>query len=100
MNVNVVTAAGFYFTNQSDIFFAFFCGVEIGHWTEVDDDLKEHYCLSRSCSFVKGLCVGNIPILSNDQREKSPQQPTRSLDVCEPYFELRNNSLPERSKYY
>ena len=100
MDANQLAAVEFYFTNESDIVRCVFCGVEIGYWTEGDDVLKEHQRWCRSSGFAKGLCVGNIPILSNDQPEKSPQQPTRSRDVCGPHFELRPNSLPERSKYY
>jgi len=39
------------------------------------------------------------PILSKGQPEKSPQEPTRSRDLCGSHFELRPNSVPERSKY-
>jgi len=42
MDANQLAAAGFYFTNQSDIVHCVFCGVEIGYWTEGDDPLKEH----------------------------------------------------------
>jgi len=100
MDANQLAAAGFYFTNQNYIARCFFCGVEIGYWTGGDDALKERQHWSRSSCFAKGLCVGNIPILSVGQSEKSPQQPTRSRDVCGPHFELRSNSLPERNKYH
>ena len=100
LNANQLVAAGFYFTNLSDVVRCFFCGVQVCHWSEGDDALKEHQCWSPCCGFVKGLCVGNIPILSNDQPEKSPQQPMRSRDVCGPHFKLGPNSLSERSKYY
>ena len=98
MDANQLAAAEFYFTNQSDIVRCVFCGVEIGWWTDGDVALKEHRRWSPACSFVKGLSVGNIPILSNNQPEKTSQQPTRSHDVCGSHYELRPNSLPERSK--
>jgi len=73
MDANQLAAAGFYFTNLSDVVRCFFCVVKIYHWSEGDDALKEHRRWNPSCGFVKGLCVGNIPILSNDHPEKSPQ---------------------------
>ena len=100
MNANQLAAAGFYFTKQSDVFGCAFCGVEVDYWKEGDDALKEHQRWIPSCGFAKGLCVGNAPTLSNDQPEKSSDQPTRSRSVRGPRFELRPNSLPERSKYY
>jgi len=42
MEPKQLAAAGFYFTNQSDLVRCFFCGVEMGHWEEGDDVLKEH----------------------------------------------------------
>jgi hypothetical protein len=41
-----------------------FCGVEIGQWEEGDGTLREHQHWIPSCGFAKGLCVGNIPILT------------------------------------
>jgi len=67
--------------------------VEIGWWTEREDALKEHRRWSPACSLVKGLRVGNIPILSNNQPDKSSQQPTRSHEVCGSHYELRPNSF-------
>jgi len=40
MDANQLAAAGFYFTNQSDIVRCVFCGVEIVYWREEDDGLK------------------------------------------------------------
>ena len=100
MDANQLAAAGFHFTDQNDIVRCVFCGVEIGWWTHGDIALKEQRCWSPGCSFVKGLRFGNFPILSNNQPEQSSQQPTRSHDVCGSHYELRPNSLPERSKYY
>ena len=99
MVANELAAAGFYFTNWSDMVRCAFC-IEMGHWDGGYYALKEYQRWSPFCGFAKGLCVGNIPILSNSQPEKSPQQPTRSRNVCSPHFELRPNSRPERSKYY
>jgi hypothetical protein len=42
MEPKQLAAAGFYFTNHSDLVRCFFCGVEMGHWEEGDDVLKEH----------------------------------------------------------
>jgi hypothetical protein len=63
MDENQLAAAGFYFTNQIDVFRCAFCGVEMGHWEEGDGALKEHQLWSLSCGFAKGLYVGSIPIL-------------------------------------
>jgi len=82
MEENQLATAGFYNTNWSDVVRCAFCGVEVCHWEDGDDALKEHQRWSPFCGFGKGLCVGNIPILSNSQPEKSPQQPTRSR-TCE-----------------
>jgi len=78
----------------------FWCGVELSYWTEGDDALKEHKRWSPSCGLGKVLWVGNIHILSEVQPKISSQQHTRSRDECGSHFELRPNSLPERSKYY
>jgi len=82
------------------LFVVFSCGVKIGWWTDGEVALKEHRRWSPACSFVKGLHVGNCPILSNNRPEKKSQEPTRSNDVCGSHYELRPNSQPERSKYY
>ena len=99
MDANQLAAAGFYFTNKSDVVRCAFCGVEVGHSEKGDDALKEHQRWSPSCGSSKG-CVGSIPILSNEQPGKSSDQPTRSRNVCGARLELRPNSFPERSKYY
>jgi hypothetical protein len=67
----------------------------VGHWEEGGDALKEHQRWNPSCRFAKGLCVGNIPILSNDKPKKSSDQSTRSRYVCGPRVELRPNSCVE-----
>jgi hypothetical protein len=100
MEANQLAAAGFYFIKQSDVVRSDFCVVEVGHWDEGEVALKDHQRWSPSCGFLKELCVGNIPILSNDQPEKSSDQPTRSRDFCLGRFELRKISFPERSKCY
>ena len=100
MDVNQMAAAGFYFTNKSDIVRCAFCGVVVGYWEKGEDALKEHQRWSPFCEFAKGLGAGNFPILSNDEPEKSPEQPSQSRNMCGARLELRPNSLPERSKYY
>ena len=62
MDINHLSAAGFYFTNQADVVRCAFCGVEMGYWEEGDDAFKDHDEWSPSCEFIKGLSVGNIPI--------------------------------------
>jgi len=97
MDANQLAAAGFYFTNLSDVVRCVFCGVRVCHWSAGDDALKEHHRWSPSFGFAKGLCFGKIPILPNEQPVS--QVLTRSLYVCGPHLELRLNSLPERSMY-
>jgi len=67
MEENQLAAAGFSFTSQSDVVRCAFCGVEVGHWEEGDEALKEHQRWSPSCGFFKGLCVTNIPILTTSR---------------------------------
>jgi len=99
MDANQLADVGFYVTKYCGIVLCVFRGAEIGYWTEGDDALKELRRWNASCSFVKGLRFGNIPIVSNGQPDKSPQQRTGSHDVCGCYYELRTNSLPGISKY-
>jgi len=62
MDAKQLAAAGFYFTYLSDVVHCIFCGIQVCHWSEGDDALKEHQRWSLSCGFVKGLCFGNIPV--------------------------------------
>ena len=100
MDANQLAAAGFYIINKSDIVRCAVCGVEVDHLEEGNDSLKEHKRSSPSCGFAEGLCVANIPILSNDHPEKSSDRPTRSRDMNGARFEFRPTSLPERIKFY
>ena len=99
MDANELAAGGFFFIDQIDVRCTF-CGVEVCHWEGGDDALREHLRCSPYCGFAKWLCAGNNNIISNDQPEKSSDQPTRSRDMFRPCFDLRPNSLPERIKYY
>jgi hypothetical protein len=96
-----LAAAGFYFPKWSDVVCSAFCEVQLGSWEVGDDAFKEHQRWSPSCSFVKGLCVGNIPIRSNDQPEtsSSSQQTNNSCDVYTYHMQYRPNSCSERCKY-
>ena len=51
MDVNQLAAAGFYFTDWSDVVRCAFCGVDVGKWEEGDDAFKEHQRWSPSCWF-------------------------------------------------
>ena len=81
MDANQLAAAGFYFTDQSDIVRCVFCGVEIGYWTDGYDALKELQEWSPSCGFMKGFGFKHF-YFSNDRSEKIYQQPTRARDMC------------------
>ena len=94
MDPNQMAAAGFYYTNTRDVVCCAFCEVGIGHWEKTDNPITEHQRWSPSCDFIKGLFVGNIPILSNNQPETSSQH-TASVS----HMEYRPNSRPERGKY-
>ena len=92
MDKNHLAAAGFYFTNCSDLLWS---GSRLLGGRRQRDRRPSRW--SPSCGFIKGLFVGNIPIHSETS---SPfQQTSRSLDVCGPLIELRPNSRPEQSKY-
>ena len=76
MDANKLAAAGLYFTNKTDIVRCAFCGVEVGYWENGQYALKEHQRWIPFSEFAKVLGAGNIPIRSNDEPEKSPEQPT------------------------
>ena len=100
VDATLLGAPGFYFPNWSDVVCCAFCEVQVGSWEVGDDAFKEHQRWSPSCSFVKGLCVGNFPIRSNDQPEtSSSQQPYNSCDVYTYHMQYRLNSRSERCKY-
>jgi hypothetical protein len=42
MDINQLTAAGFFLTNRDNVAFCAFCGVEVGKWNEGDDGFKNH----------------------------------------------------------
>ena len=67
MDENQLAAAGFYYTDWSDVGHCAFCGLELGHWQEGDDPFRDHQRWSTSCEFIKGLFLGNIPTGSIDQ---------------------------------
>jgi len=99
MDANQLAAAGFYFTNLSDIVCSVFCGLHVCHWSEGYYVLKENQRWKIFCELVRVLCAANIPIHSKDQPVESPQQPNRSRDVCGPRFDLRPTLLSERMKW-
>lgn len=51
---NHLSAAGFYFTDRSDVVRSASCVVEVGQWEEGDDAFKDHQRWSPSCGFIKG----------------------------------------------
>lgn len=83
MDGNQLATSGFYITNQSDVVRCVYFGVQVVQWEL--DVLKVYQCRSPSCAFANGRCFGTIPILSIDQPEKLPQQPTRIYGVCGPH---------------
>jgi hypothetical protein len=69
---NNLAAAGFYYTDHSDVVCCAFCVAQIDLFQEGDDTFKDHLRLIPNCEFIRSLSVGNIPIGSSDQ-------PTASL---------------------
>ena len=100
MDPHRLSAAGFYYTNESDNVRCAFCSVEVGRWEEGDDPFRDHQRWSPSCPFVRGLPVGNIPISPNGQPETSTSAVRVGRDVCGAFFEIRPNAAPERGEYY
>lgn len=104
MDTNLLSAAGFYYTNKGDVVRCAFCGVEVGRWEEGDEPFRDHQRWSPSCGFVKGLMVGNIPVGFDGQPGTSSsslyQETSHSYDVCGPYLEFRPNSGPERGRLH
>ena len=95
MDVNQLSAAGFFFTNTGDVDCCAICGVNVGKWNEGDDAFKDHQRWSPSYWFVKGLFVGNITA-----QPETSQQPNSSHNVCGHYMEYTPKiSRPERCKY-
>jgi hypothetical protein len=96
MDINQLTAAGFFFTNRSDVVRCEFCEVVVGHWVEGDEAFKNHQRLSPSCAFIKDLFVRSIPA----PPKTFQQEPSKSNDVCGFYMEYTlKTSRPERCKY-
>jgi hypothetical protein len=89
MDANQLAAIGFYFTNHNVIVRCAFCGVEVGYWEKGQVALEEHQRSSPFCEFAKGLGAGNIPILSKDESEKSPEQPTQKLRCVRVSFRVK-----------
>jgi len=66
--------AGFFYLNQRDNCRCAFCGNFVGDWEEGDIPLNEHKKLFPMCSFVRGLPVGNIPIVETVQSTPESQE--------------------------
>jgi hypothetical protein len=92
MDQNQLALAGFFF--RGDVAYCAFCDVEVGQWVEGDDAFKDHQIWSPSCTFVKGLFVGNIPA----PPKTSQQQSSSSNDVCGSYMEYTLKT--SRSKHF
>ncbi len=46
-----------------------FCGEYVGHWAAGDGAMSEHSSLFPHCPFVRGLDVGNVPIVAEDDED-------------------------------
>nr|CAD7426842.1 unnamed protein product [Timema monikensis] len=95
MDPDKLAEAGFYYLNKDDIVRCAFCGVEIGHWEEGDDAMRDHQRWGPHCPFLRKFSVGNVP-LSGESDEELPAN--QSYDTCGPYgIEIRPFSGPEKS---
>lgn len=66
LSPSIMAAAGFYYLNRDDVVKCAFCGVEVGCWVEGDNPKQDHQRWSPSCSFVRNLPTGNVPIDGNN----------------------------------
>nr|CAD7444083.1 unnamed protein product [Timema bartmani] len=72
-----------------------FCGVEIGHWEEGDDAMRDHQRWGPHCPFLRKFSVGNVPLAGGSDEELPANQ---SYDTCGPYgIEIHPFSGPEKS---
>nr|CAD7199114.1 unnamed protein product [Timema douglasi] len=95
MDPDKLAEAGFYYLNKDDIVRCAFCGVEIGHWEEGDDAMRDHQRWGPHCPFLRKFSVGNVPLAGGSDEEFPANQ---SYDTCGPYgIEIRPFSGPEKS---
>lgn len=65
LSANLLAAAGFYYTNVSDVCVCFSCELSIQSWCTETTPFRDHVLFAPECGFVRGLDK-NIPILDND----------------------------------
>ncbi|XP_069131056.1 uncharacterized protein [Argopecten irradians] len=53
---------GFYYTGNEDKVCCFCCGVTHGNWQKGESVYAVHYTISKTCRFMRGDDVGNVPI--------------------------------------
>nr|CAD7461407.1 unnamed protein product [Timema tahoe] len=95
MDPDKLASAGFYYLNKDDIVRCAFCGVEIGHWEEGDDAMRDHQRWGPHCPFLRKFSVGNVPLAGGSDEELPANQ---SYDTCGPYgIEIHPFSGPEKS---
>ena len=56
-NKHSLAAAGFYYTNNSDIVKCFSCGLSLGNWLKEDNVWKEHQRWSPRCHYINMVGV-------------------------------------------
>ena len=100
MDANQLAAIGFYFTKQTLIVRCAFCGVEVGYCEKGQVALEEHQRSSPFCELAKGLVLETFLFFLWTSLRNHRNNLPKNRDVCGSRFELRRNSLPERSKYY
>ena len=99
IDMNNLGAAGFYYTDHSDVVCCAFCVAQIGLWQEGDGAFKEPRRCYTNCEFVRVLSVGNIPIGTSDHPTTSYVPPNIRREVGSSHFEYRPNFHLERCKY-
>ncbi|XP_029177517.1 putative inhibitor of apoptosis isoform X2 [Nylanderia fulva] len=83
MKPEILTAAGFYYTGQSDKVKCFECHVEICQWQPQDKPMVDHQRWSGRCRFVRDVPCGNVPIGADPN--SIPASVPKGMDVCGPY---------------
>lgn len=79
IDVKQLAKAGFYYTFQEDYVQCAFCMGAVCRWERGDDPFYEHSINFRTCPFIMGGDVGNVPL--GQDPFPGPKRP-RPYDVC------------------
>ena len=76
VSVGDLAATGFFYLRDGDKVQCVFCNTIVGDWERGDAPNNEHVRHSRSCPFLKGYDVGNVPISPNAHFTPTSTWPT------------------------